>query len=73
MGADPGQGCDLIGHVGPELRLENVTGQYLGGGDVSPFEGDFETDSAAFRGRIIEGPLRWNNEYAVYSTGTGTV
>ena len=63
----------LIGHVGPELRLENVTGQYLGGGDVSPFEGDFETDSAAFRGRIIEGPLRWNNEYAVYSTGTGTV
>lgn len=62
----------LIGHVGPELRLENVTGQYLGGGDVSPFEGDFETDSAAFRGRIIEGPLRWNNEYAVYSTGTGT-
>lgn len=62
----------LIGHVGPELRLENVTGQYLGGGDVSPFEGDFETDSAAFRGRIIEGPLRWNNAYAVYSTGTGT-
>lgn len=62
----------LIGHVGPELRLENVTGQYLGGGDVSPFEGDFETDSAAFRGRIIQGPLEWNNAYAVYSTGTGT-
>lgn len=63
----------LIGHVGPELRLENVTGQYLGGGDVSPFEGDFETDSAAFRGRIIEGPLRWNNAYAVYSNGSGVV
>ena len=62
----------LVGHVGPELRLENVTGQYLGGGDVSPFEGDFETDSAAFRGRIIQGGLGWNSEYAVYSNGTGT-
>ncbi|UVG34093.1 major capsid protein [Microbacterium phage Pavlo] len=62
----------LVGHIGPELRLENVTGQYLGGGDVSPFEGDFETDSAAFRGRIIQGGLGWNPQYAVYSTGTGT-
>ncbi|WMI33914.1 major capsid protein [Microbacterium phage Erenyeager] len=61
----------LAGHIGPELRLENVTGQYLGGGDVSPFEGDFETDSAAFRGRIIEGPLGWNSQYAVISNGTG--
>lgn len=62
----------LTGHVGPELRLENVTGQYLGGGTPAPFEGDFETDSAAFRGRIIEGPLGWNPEYAVFSSGTGT-
>src|SRR5690606_2425977 len=62
----------LVGHVGPELRLENVTGNYLGGGAVSAFEGDFETDTAAFRGRIIEGPLGWNPEYAVYSNGTGT-
>lgn len=60
----------LAGHIGPELRLENVTGQYLGGGSVSPFEGDFETDSAAFRGRIIEGPLYYYNQYAVISDGT---
>lgn len=60
----------LAGHIGPELRLENVTGQYLGGGSVSPFEGDFETDSAAFRGRIIGGGLTYNSEYAVYSAGT---
>ncbi|AXC37897.2 major capsid protein [Microbacterium phage Jacko] len=63
----------LAGHVGPELRLENVTGQYLGGGTPSPFEGDFETDSAAFRGRIIQGGLGWNPEYAVFSEGTGAV
>lgn len=61
----------LAGHIGPELRLENVTGTYLGGGTVGAFEGDFETDSAAFRGRIIEGPLGWNSEYAVISNGTG--
>lgn len=63
----------LAGHIGPELRLENATGNYLGGGSVGPFEGDFETDSAAFRGRIIQGPLGWNPEYAVISNGTGAV
>ena len=61
----------LRGHVGPELRLQNVTGQYLGGGNVAPFEGSFETDSAAFRGRIIGGGLGWNPEFAVISDGTG--
>ena len=61
----------LAGHIGPEIRLQNVTGQYLGGGTVSPFEGSFETDSAAFRGRIIDGGLGWNSEYAVISDGTG--
>ena len=62
----------LRGHVGPELRLQNVTGQYLGGGNVAPFEGSFDTDSAAFRGRIIGGGVGWNPEYAVISDGTGT-
>ena len=61
----------LRGHIGPELRLQNVTGQYLGGGNVAPFEGSFETDSAAFRGRIIEGGLGWNNQFAVFSDGDG--
>ena len=62
----------LSGHIGPELRLQNVTGQYLGGGSVPPFEGSFETDSAAFRGRIISGGLGWNPQYAVFSDGDGT-
>lgn len=61
----------LAGHIGPELRLQNVTGQYLGGGAVPPFEGSFETDSAAFRGRIISGGLGWNSEFAVISDGDG--
>lgn len=62
----------LAGHIGPELRLQNVTGQYLGGGSVPPFEGSFETDSARFRGRIVSGGLGWNPEYAVFSDGDGS-
>lgn len=62
----------LAGNIGPELRLQNVTGQYLGGGSVPPFAGSFETDSASFRGRIIGGGLGWHSEYAVISDGDGT-
>ena len=61
----------LRGHEGPELRVSNLTGNYLGGGSVPPLEGSFDADSAAFRGRIIGGGLGWNSEYAVYSDGTG--
>lgn len=62
----------LRGHVGPEIRVENATGQYLGGGSVPPFEGSFKTDSAAFRGRVIGGGLGWDNQFAVVSDGDGT-
>ena len=61
----------LVGHESVEIRLQNVAGQYLGGGTVAPFEGSFETDSAAFRGRIIGGGLGWNSQFAVFSDGDG--
>ena len=61
----------LRGHEGPELRVEDATGVYLGGGKVPPFEGSYKTDSASFRGRIIDGGLGWNPEYAVFSDGDG--
>lgn len=63
----------LLGHEGPELRVENVAGNYVGGGAVGPFEGSFTTDSARWRGRIISGPLGFNSEYAVISDGTGNL
>lgn len=63
----------LRGHEGPEVRLNNATGIYLGGGAVPPFEGSFETDSAAFRGRIICGGLEWNDNFAVLSSGDGVL
>ena len=62
----------LTGHEGPELRVQNLTGNYLGGGAVPPFEGSFDTDSAAFRGRIINGGIGWNTSYPVFSDGSGS-
>jgi len=61
----------LRGHEGAELRVQNATGLYLGGGSVPPFEGSYETDSASFRGRVIDGGLGWNNQFAVISDGDG--
>ena len=63
----------LRGHEGPEVRVQNVTGNYVGGGTVPPFEGSFDTDSAALRGRVISGGLGWNPEYAVFSDGDGVI
>lgn len=63
----------LQGFEGPEVRVQNVTGNYVGGGAVAPFAGSFETDDAQLRGRIITGGLGWNPEYAVISDGDGTL
>lgn len=61
----------LRGHEAPEVRVQNLTGNYAGGGAVAPFEGSFDTDSAALRGRVICGGLAWNSEFAVFSDGDG--
>lgn len=61
----------LRGHETPDIRFQNVNGQYAGGGQVGPFEGSFETDDAALRGRL---PLRgvcWTPAMVLKSTGTG--
>lgn len=61
----------LIGHEDPELRVENATGHLIGGGQVSPFEGSFDNDSATFRLRQIGGGILWSPELVVASNGTG--
>jgi len=62
----------LIGHEAPELRVQNLTGSYVGGGTVSPFEGDFDTDSAEFRIRLIGNGTLWTPDAVVWSDGSGT-
>lgn len=63
----------LIGQEAPEIRVQNLTGNYLGGAPVSPFQGDFDTDSADFRIRLINGAALWTPELAVWSDGTGAI
>lgn len=61
----------LRGHETPDIRLQNINGQYAGGGQVGPFEGSFETDDAAIRGRLPLAGLNWTPAHVLYSTGTG--
>lgn len=61
----------LRGHETPDIRLQNVNGQYAGGGQVGPFEGSFETDDAAIRGRLPLAGLHWTPAFVLHSDGTG--
>lgn len=60
----------LRGHENPDIRLQLTGGQYLGGGTVGPFEGSFDTDGAAIRGRLPLKGLNWTKEYVLFSDGT---
>lgn len=61
----------LRGYETPELRVQNLSGSYVGGGAVSPFEGSFETDSLAYRLRNIDGAVLWDEKQVVWSDGSG--
>lgn len=63
----------LVGHELPELRVHGNTGTYVGGGDVSPFEGSFDNDSADFRLRMFTKGILWTKELIVWSDGSGVV
>lgn len=62
----------LRGYEAPELRVQANAGNYLGGGVVSPFEGDFEADEIAMRVRYVAGGVLWDNSYSVISSGDNT-
>jgi hypothetical protein len=62
----------LAGHELPELRVENATGSYVGGGAVSPFEGSFDNDASDFRLRIIGHGILWTPDLIIWSDGSGT-
>lgn len=62
---------NLRGYETPELRVQNLQGSYVGAGAISPFEGSFETDSLAYRLRIIDGAVLWNEYHIVHSDATG--
>lgn len=59
----------LRGYETPELRVHGDTGQYLGGSAVSPFEGNFDSDTIDYRIRYVAGGVLWSNAYSVKSSG----
>lgn len=61
----------LIGHEEAELRVHNLTGNYLGGSSVPPFEGSFDADTADWRVRLVSGAVLWSPYAVVWSTGQG--
>lgn len=62
----------LRGHEAPELRVENATGNYVGGASVSPFEGNFANDSIDLRLRVAIAGINWDDDFILWSTGAGS-
>jgi len=62
----------LVGHDVPELRVQGNTGTYVGGGNIDPFEGSFDNDSADFRLRMFTKGILWTKQLVVWSNGTGS-
>jgi hypothetical protein len=59
----------LRGYENPELRVLANTGDYIGGGKVSPFEGSFSADTIDLRLRLVSGAALWDAAWIVSSTG----
>lgn len=63
---------ELRGYRTPQLFVENATGNYVGGGAASPFEGSFDTDAVTLKLRMFGGGVVWDDGLAiVYSNGAG--
>lgn len=61
----------LIGHENPELRVQNLTGSYIGGSSVPPLEGSFDADEASYRLRLLGRGINWSPDAVIWSLGTG--
>jgi len=60
----------IRGREAPELRISNVTGNYLGGGEVPGREGSFVNDDIEFRVRHFVGAAGIGFETAAVSNGS---
>lgn len=64
---------ELRGYQTPQLFVDNHTGNFVGGGSVSPFEGSFAADVITLKLRQFGGGVVWDGGVAiVHSDGTGT-
>lgn len=67
--ADPSQGAAmefgyLRGHETPEICMKSSDKVSMGGGDLSPFSGDFATDNIFYRVRIVKGSTQLDPRFA---------
>jgi len=62
----------LRGHETPEICMKASDKVSMGGGAISPFEGDFATDNIFYRVRIVKGSLFLDPRAAYAQIGTAT-
>jgi hypothetical protein len=63
----------LQGHETPELFIKSPNARRIGGGDVNPMDGDFDTDSIHYKVRHVLGSTIVDPRGTVASRGTGVV
>ena len=73
--ADPSQGkaiqMDFLrGHEDPEICMKASDKVAVGGGPISPFDGDFATDNIFYRVRDVHGGCRLDPRYAYAQVNT---
>ena len=73
--ADPAQGAAmefgyLRGHETPEICMKNSDKVSVGGGMISPMEGDFVSDNIFYRVRLVKGSVQLDPRFA-YSQAHG--
>ena len=62
----------LRGHEQPELFMKSPNAVRIGGGEVNPMDGDFDTDSLEYKIRHVFGGTQMDPKGAVSSEGDGT-
>lgn len=59
----------LTGHETPDLRVQNLTGNRVGGGNVDPSEGSFNEDAIYYRVRHVVGAATVDPIHTYAATG----
>lgn len=62
----------LRGHEEPEVFIKDPNAMRVGGGAVTPMDGDFDTDSLRYKVRHVFGGVREDYKATVASNGSGS-
>lgn len=62
----------LRGHTTPEIFIKSPNSQMVGGGQVNPMNGDFDTDSIQYKVRHVLGGTTIDPKMTVASNGSGS-